>query len=121
MFDLERFMKDNSLTQNDLARELGVSQTAISKVKNGNMDIPEAWLKYFNSKYDVIITNYFKNNSSEKTIDETYSTNITEDNKKEILMKSLLNLTESNKILADSVHKAIALNERLLEKIEAVW
>lgn len=52
---------------------------------------------------------------------QSQTLNVTEGDKKAILMKSILNLTESNKTLADSVHKAIILNEKMMEKIDLLW
>lgn len=124
MFDIELLMADMKMTQNELATVLGVSQTAISKVKNGKMDIPESWVDLLNEKYNVIITKYFKESNvinDPKEVYETNNINVSSEDKKEILMKSILNLSESNKILADSVHKAIILNEKMMEKIDLLW
>lgn len=52
---------------------------------------------------------------------EVNNINVSEVDKKAILMKSIFNLSESNKILADSVHKAIVLNEKMMEKIDLLW
>ena len=113
MFDLETLMNDLKLTQNDLAKELGVTQGAISKVKNGHMDIPEAWVDHLNAKYDLVITKYFVDSSMLKDPLETYEVQ----NKDKDLIKSLLNLTESNKSLAESVNEAIKLNAMLIKKM----
>lgn len=113
MFDLKALMNDLKLTQNDIAKELGVTQGAISKVVNGHMDIPEAWVDHLNDKYDIIITNYFVDSNVVNEPMETYEVF----NKDKDLLKSLLNLTESNKVLADSVNEAIKLNAILIHKM----
>jgi len=113
MFDLETLMNDLKLTQIELAKELGVSQTSISKVKNGQMDIPEKWIDHLNTKYDIIITKYFKESVIASEPMEEYVA----DTQKKDLIKSLLNLSESNKTLAESVNEAIKLNAMLIEKL----
>lgn len=113
MFDIKLLMSDLKLTQSELATILGVSQTAISKVKNGYMDIPEAWVDLLNEKYNIVITKYYKGISEITEPSEIYQV----DDQKQNLIKSLLNLTESNKVLADSVNEAIKLNAILIAKI----
>jgi transcriptional regulator with XRE-family HTH domain len=114
MFNLELLMQDLKMTQSELATVLGVSQTAISKVKNGHMDIPEAWVDYLNEKYDVIITKYFYSVSELKEPPAQYESIMTDTL---YLLKSVFNLTESNKILAESVYKAIDANVKLIDKV----
>lgn len=113
MFDLESLMYDLKMTQSELATVLNVSQTAISKVKNGKMDIPEAWLDHLNEKYNIITTKYYK---AEIAADpqEVYQV---KENNTDSLIKSLLNMSESNKILAESVRKAIENNSILINKL----
>ena len=114
MFDIELLMADMKMTQNELATVLGVSQTAISKVKNGKMDIPETWVDFLNEKYDIVITKYFRQSDVLNDPREEYISNNTNSN----LVSSILNLTESNKILAESVYNAIKNNTILIKKLD---
>lgn len=45
MFDVKQFMKDNKLTQSELANYLGVTQGFISQVVNGQRDFPKKALE----------------------------------------------------------------------------
>lgn len=114
MFDIELLMNDLKMTQNELSTVLGVSQTAISKVKNGKMDIPEAWIDLLNQKYNIIITKYFKTDVAS----EPQAEYVVRENNTDNLIRSLLNITESNKILAESVKKAIENNSILIIRLD---
>jgi transcriptional regulator with XRE-family HTH domain len=45
MFDLQRFIKINGLTQNEIADLLGVKQPVISQAINGKMAVPNSWIE----------------------------------------------------------------------------
>ena len=103
MFNLESLMYDLNITQNELATVLGVSQTAISKVKNYKMDIPEAWKKLIMQKYNIDITNYYiKNTPVASEPEELYIAKKQDDNEYLHIIKSL---ASSNEKLAKSVEK----------------
>jgi len=117
MFDLELFMSELKLTQNELAIVLSVSQTAISKVKNGKMDIPEGWLPILKLHYDVDYEKYYVIHKDDNIINEPQSLYNSNPDSREYLLQSIFNLTESNKILAFSVSEAIRLNGVLIDKL----
>ena len=55
---LERIIKDLKITQNDLAGVLGKSQTAISKVKKGEMAFPLEWKELIKKAYNINVDDY---------------------------------------------------------------
>lgn len=120
MIDLHRFRKEKNYDQKYIAAVTGLDQAVISKYENKKQvtsHVTDKLLQHFPELESYMIQDDLMRNG----LEDINTTEISDENKKSILMKSLLNLTESNKILAESVHKAIALNEKLLEKIEKVW
>lgn len=58
MTDLKRLLKEISITQKQLSKELGVSQQAVSKVSLGEMKMPVEWVNHVEKKYNVDISDY---------------------------------------------------------------
>jgi predicted XRE-type DNA-binding protein len=59
MFDLKAFLKDKKIRQNDFADIIGKSQSSISYVVGGKMDLPEDWTKLIKDKFpDVDLSLY---------------------------------------------------------------
>lgn len=64
MFDLQNFLKANKITQKQFSKEIGKSQTAISMVVNGEMDLPKEWLELILETYKVNPDDYILENSA---------------------------------------------------------
>jgi transcriptional regulator with XRE-family HTH domain len=117
MIDIVGFINATHATQLELSDKLGVSQSAISMVKTGKMDIPKSWIDIISSEYKVDVSDFTYDEDTLKEPEVKYNPKKTEENK-DHLIKSILNLTESNKILAESVSEAIRLNSQLINRIK---
>ncbi len=117
MIDIAGFINATKATQLELSEKLGISQSAISMVKNGNMDIPKSWIDIIFKEYKINISDFTEDLDTLKDPEVKYSAKKQDDNK-DNLIKSILNLTESNKILAESVSEAIRLNGILIQEIK---
>ena len=70
MYDLQRLLKDIKVTQKDFSEMVGVSETAISRVKNGSMVMPNDWLYIIEEKYNLDLRKYLLPYQPLKTIPE---------------------------------------------------
>jgi transcriptional regulator with XRE-family HTH domain len=117
MIDFERFMKLIKITQIELADKLGVSQTAISMVKNGKMEMPKNWIDIIKTEYNQDITNFISKASSSIASEpqekyETPSIRIIE-----TITNSNQNLSASNRILVDTNKQLTETNSRLQDQL----
>lgn len=125
MFDLKSLAKDLKLSQNELSNMLGVSQTAVSLVYNGKMDLPVAWEEVLKEKINVDISKYYINKSDPSDVTQIYKSkdpavnsiieNLSEANK--IIAESNRLLSESNKVLSESISKAIEIHNKVMEQL----
>lgn len=58
--DLKKFRKERELTQNDLAKILGVGQSFISQAENGHDGVPDDWLPVLEKHFGEIDWNSYK-------------------------------------------------------------
>ena len=117
MIDFERFMKLIKITQIELADKLGVSQTAISMVKNGKMEMPKNWIDIIKTEYNQDITNFISNTASSIASEpqEKYETPI--NRILETISNSNQNLSASNRILVDTNRHLTDSNSRLQDQL----
>jgi len=117
MIDFERFMKSIKITQIELADKLGVSQTAISMVKNGKMEMPRNWIDIIKHEYNQDITNFISDTaiSIASEPQERYDTPMTRII--DTITDSNNNLSASNRILVDTNRQLSDINTRLQDQL----
>lgn len=107
MIDIERFMSSMKITQSDLATKLGVSQTAISLVKNGRMDFPQSWISIIEQEYKVDISNFISPDIVSEPPEPYEPAN----------NRAIDTVAEANKILATANKQLAEVNARMQDQM----
>jgi hypothetical protein len=122
---VREFEKNVNLPQGSIQRAINGTNMGIDKLQMISQHYPKLnmdWL--IGGEGSMFEPENLDNNSDpieNKELNIINHIPVTEGDKKAILMQSILNLTESNKTLAESVHKAIVLNEKMMDKIDTLW
>jgi transcriptional regulator with XRE-family HTH domain len=115
MIDIVKFINATKATQVDLADKLGVSQTAISMVKNGKLEIPKLWIDIIEKEYKININDFIINsdnisNNITSEPKEEYSTSVSTVDK---MVEAIFEIIQSNQKLIDNNTKLIETNSDL--------
>jgi transcriptional regulator with XRE-family HTH domain len=108
--DVERYIDSIKANQNELADKLGVSQAAISKVRNGKMDIPRSWIPIIKQNYNVDITDFITNDNIASDPKPEY---IKGEGMGDKLIDSIFEMIKNNEKLIDNNSKLVEINAEL--------
>jgi hypothetical protein len=122
---VREFEKNVNLPQGSIQRAINGTNMGIDKLQMISQHYPKLNMDWLIAGEGSMLDSEKLDNNSElidnNELNKINQIPVSEGDKKAILMKSILNLTESNKTLADSVHKAIILNEKMMDKIDNLW
>ena len=112
MIDIIGFINATKAKQVDLADKLGVSQTAISMVKNGKLEIPKSWIDIIEQEYHINISDFTINsdNISNNTVSEPKEEYIKDRSNDEKLIESIFEMIRNNEKLIDNNSKLVEIN-----------
>lgn len=107
--DIERYIDSINANQNELADKLGVSQAAISKVRNGKMEIPKGWIPIIKHNYNVDITDFI----TTQVIAEPLTNYESKKESSTDVLSTLFQMIKNNEKLIDNNTKLVDINAEL--------